>query len=122
MKYIENNNWEKTIGKDQIYLAQNNPLYCLPTIKVLVDNDLYFTASIYAWHLPDDHETYKTYFRSMSNVTSFNILHHSMYVLELIESVRMSRICYMLFLRKLQQNVDKKNQKNLRDLQVAFYW
>ena len=73
---------EGYIGNDQIYLTQKDPLYCLPTINVLVDNDLYFTVSIYAWHLPDDHEIYKKYFRSMSNalvsqllfeVTSFNI-------------------------------------------------
>ena len=82
MKYIENNNWEKTIEKDQIYLTQKDPLCCLPTIKVIVDNDLNFTVSVYPWHLPDDHEIYKKYFRSMSNVllsqllfdvTSFNI-------------------------------------------------
>ena len=82
MKYIENNSWKKTIGNDQIYLTQKDPLYCLPTINILVDNDLYFTVSIYAWHLPDDHEICKKYFRSMSNVlasqlpfevTSFNI-------------------------------------------------
>ena len=77
MKYIESNSWEKTIGNDQ-----KDPLYCLPIINVLLDNDLYFTVSIYAWHLPDDHEIYKKYFRSMSNVffsqllfevTSFNM-------------------------------------------------
>ena len=82
MKYIENNSWEKTIGNDQIYLTQKVPLYCLPTINVLVDNDLYFTVSIYTWHLPDDHEICKKYFRSMANVlvsqllfevTSFNV-------------------------------------------------
>ena len=81
-KYIENNSWKKAIGNDQIYLTQKDPLYCLPTINILVDNDLYFTVSIYAWHLPDDHEICKKYFRSMSNVlasqlpfevTSFNI-------------------------------------------------
>ena len=41
MKYIENNSWEKTIGNDQIYFTQKDPLYCFHTIKVLVDNDLY---------------------------------------------------------------------------------
>ena len=39
MKYVENNSWEKAIGNDQIYLTQKDPLYCLPTIYVLVDND-----------------------------------------------------------------------------------
>ena len=82
MKYIKNNSWEKTIGNDQICLTQKDPLYCPPTINILVDNDLYFIVSIYARHLPDDHEIYKEYFRSMSNVlvsqflfevTSFNI-------------------------------------------------
>ena len=78
MKYIESNSWEKTIGNDQ-----KDPLYCLPTINVLLDNDLHFTVSIYVWHLPDDHhQIYKKYFRSMSNVfvsqllfevTSFNV-------------------------------------------------
>ena len=82
MKYIENNSWEKAMGNDQLSLTQKDPIYSLPTINVLVDNDLYFTVSIYAWHLPDDHEIYKKYFRSMSNalvsqllfeVTSFSI-------------------------------------------------
>ena len=82
MKYIENNSWEKAMGNDQLSLTQKDPIYSLPTINVLVDNDLYFTVSIYAWHLPDDHEVYKKYFRSMSNalvsqllfeVTSFSI-------------------------------------------------
>ena len=68
LKYIENNNWEKTIGNDQIYLTQKDPLNFFPTINVLVDNDLYFTVSSHAWHLPNDHEIYKKYFRSMSNV------------------------------------------------------
>ena len=54
MKCIENNSWEKAIENDQIYLTQKHPLYCLPTINVLVDNDYYFTGSVYAWHLPDD--------------------------------------------------------------------
>ena len=74
MKYIGNNSWEKTIGNDQIYLTQKDPLYCLPTINVLVDNDLYFTGSIYVWHLPDDHEIYKKYFRLMSNVLVSQLL------------------------------------------------
>ena len=82
MKYIENDSWEKTIGNDQMYLTQKDPIYCLPTIKVIVDNDMYFTILIYRWHLPKYHDKYKKYFRSMSNVlvsqllfevTSFNI-------------------------------------------------
>ena len=59
MKYIENKNWRKTIGKDQIYVTQTDPLYCLPTTNVLVDNNLNITVSIYMWHLLDDHEIYK---------------------------------------------------------------
>ena len=48
MKYIKNNRWKKATGNDEIYLTQKDPLYCLPTINVLVDNDLYFKVSIYA--------------------------------------------------------------------------
>ena len=59
---------------DQIYLTQKDSLYCLPTINVLVDNDLYFPVSVYAWHLPGDHEIYKKYFRSMSNVLVSQLL------------------------------------------------
>ena len=51
-----------------------DPLYCHPTINVLVDNDLYFTGSIYVWHLPDDHKIYKKYFRLMSNVLVSQLL------------------------------------------------
>ena len=40
MKYVEKSNWVKTFGKNQIYLTQKDPIYYLPTIKVLVDNDL----------------------------------------------------------------------------------
>ena len=56
MKYIKNNRWKKATGNDEIYLTQKDPLYCLPTINVLVDNDLYFTVSIYECHFHDDHE------------------------------------------------------------------
>ena len=62
MKYIKNNRWKKATGNDEIYLTQKDPLYCPPTINVLVDNDLYFTVSIYAWHPHDDHEIYKKVF------------------------------------------------------------
>ena len=49
-------------------------------------------------------------------------LNHSIYVLELMKSVSVSHICYMLFLKKLQRNVDKQNRKYLRGLQTDFYW
>ena len=74
MKYTENNGWEKIIGNDQMYLTQKYSLHCFPTIKVLVDNDLCFTVSIHGWHLPDDHERYEKYFRSMSNILISQLL------------------------------------------------
>ena len=74
MKYTENNGWEKIVGNDQMYLTQKYSLHCFPTIKVLVDNDLCFTVSIYGWHLLDDHERHEKYFRSMSNISISQLL------------------------------------------------
>ena len=74
MKHIENDNWEKTIGKHEIYLTQIWLLHFHFSIKVLVDNDLYFTASIYAWHLSVDHEICIKCFRPIANVSVSQIL------------------------------------------------
>ena len=38
-------------------------------------------------------------------------LQRSIYVLELMELVIVSHICYMLFLKKLQQNLDNQDRK-----------
>ena len=46
----------------------------LPELEVVIDDSLGFTLKVYGFYLPDDHELYSQYFRSVSNTSVANLV------------------------------------------------
>jgi len=44
-------------------------LHMLPKYEILINNDLKFTIRYFTWSLPDDHELYISYERSLNKIT-----------------------------------------------------
>ena len=121
------NIWKIIAGKRLLGMIKFNserPII-LPSYNVLVDNDLYFTVSVYAWHLPDDHEICEKYFRSLWNV----------FVWQLLFEVATFNICpgidgisdsesYMLHVVPQEATAEfgQPGPKVFWGLQTVFYW
>ena len=48
--------------------------YLVPKFEVVVDETLSYTCAAYGWLLPDDHKLYKSYKRSVRNITISGLL------------------------------------------------
>ena len=48
--------------------------YIVPQFEIIVDETLSYTRAAYGWLLPDNHELYKTYRRSVGNITISGLL------------------------------------------------
>ena len=46
----------------------------LPYLTIIIDDGLGFTIEVFRWLLPEDHYVYKTYKRSMQNITVSNLI------------------------------------------------
>ena len=46
----------------------------LPELEVVIDDSLGFTLKVYGFYLPDDHELYSQYFRSVTNTSVANLV------------------------------------------------
>ena len=55
----------------------------LPKFKIVIDDNLGFTVSVFGWLLPEDHELYTANMRSVTNIT----------VSDLVKSVQRMMIC-----------------------------
>ena len=67
-------NWGININKDIVKLKKFISPYTLPYCDITIDVSLEFTIVILGWILPDIHSLYKTFFRSVRNVTLSELL------------------------------------------------
>ena len=66
--------WVTEIGTGQISFKKFKVPYIVPEFEVIIDDSLGFILYVYGWMLPEDHEIYTTYRRSMRNITVSNLL------------------------------------------------
>ena len=68
------NDWTIDVTDTTVSFKWFTSPYTIPNIHVIVDNSLQFNCAIYGWIIPDDHELYKTHFRSLRNITISQLL------------------------------------------------
>ena len=70
--------WRVTMSQDNIVFEKFLPPCIVPHTKIFVDESLEFTIIIFGWPLPDDHNLYKNYYRSVRNVTISDLIKNIM--------------------------------------------
>ena len=73
LKTLTDNNWSIEIKTDRIILSFSDSSFVSPRYTIQVDDSLGYTISVYGWLLPETHEIYKNYHRSIRNVNILNI-------------------------------------------------
>ena len=73
LKTLRDNNWSIEIKTDRIILSFSDSSFVSPRYTIQVDDSLGYTISVYGWLLPETHEIYKNYHRSIRNVNILNI-------------------------------------------------
>ena len=66
--------WVTEIGTGRISFKKFKVPYIVPEFEVIIDDSLGFMLYVYGWMLPEDHEMYATYRRSMRSITLSNLL------------------------------------------------
>ena len=61
-------NWEMTLLDDRVILRKTKVPYLLPEYEIVIDDNLGFTLSVFHWLLPENHELYKTHYRSVRHI------------------------------------------------------
>lgn len=62
------------ILEDRIEIKNYKDSLLLPELEVVIDDSLGFTLKVYGFYLPDDHELYSQYFRSVTNTSVANLV------------------------------------------------
>ena len=62
------------ILEDRIESKSYKESLLLPELEVVIDDSLGFTLKVYGFYLPDDHELYSQYFKSVTNTTVANLV------------------------------------------------
>ena len=62
------------IPEDRIEIKNYKQSLLLPELEVVIDGSLGFTLKVYGFYLPDDHELYSQYFRSVTNTSVANLV------------------------------------------------
>ena len=60
--------------ESQLRITKNDEKHSVPLYEIHVDDSLSFTIRTYGWSLPDDHQMYLTYRRSLQNVTLSSLI------------------------------------------------
>ncbi|XP_022803322.1 uncharacterized protein LOC111340701 [Stylophora pistillata] len=75
--------WSVQELNDRILLRKIKNTFLLPEVEIMIDDSLGYTISIFGWLIPEDHELYSRYLRSVSNIT----------VSDLVKDVESHSIC-----------------------------
>eukprot|EP00794_Sanderia_malayensis_P013195 gene13195-14544_t len=59
---------------DYLKISKKDQIHELPTIEIYVDDSLGFTIRVFGWLLPDNHEIYLRYKRTLQNITLSNLI------------------------------------------------
>ena len=62
------------ILEDRIEIKHYKESLLLPELEVIIDDSLGFALKVYGFYLPDDHELYLKYFRSVTNISVANLV------------------------------------------------
>ena len=68
------NGYTVNILEDRIEIRNYKESLLLPELEVVIDDSLGFTLKVYEFYLPDDHELYSKYFRSVTNTSVANLV------------------------------------------------
>ena len=68
------NGYTVNIVEDRIEIRNYKESLLLPELEVVIDDSLGFTLKVYGFYLPDDHELYSKYFRSVTNTSVANLV------------------------------------------------
>ena len=76
LKSLEN--WNIEIAEGEIVLRKQSESYKtnVPELTITIDDGLGFTIKVFNYLIKEDHQVYKSYCRSMKNVTVSNLLKH----------------------------------------------
>nr|XP_047126023.1 uncharacterized protein LOC124807751 [Hydra vulgaris] len=66
--------WELVISKDLVKVFKLDNIHLQPQYEVYIQPSLLFTIRSFAWNLPDKHEIYSNYNKSVKNITLSNII------------------------------------------------
>ena len=66
--------WQSEISSDTVKIFMFDKVHSCPQLEIYVDTTLSFTIRNYSWSLPDDHEIYKAYKRSVKNITLSSLI------------------------------------------------
>ena len=69
IRELKLNDWKLEFNDSQVTFKKFTTPYITPNFEVIVDESLEFTCLIFGWLLPDEHEIYKEYRRSVRNHT-----------------------------------------------------
>ena len=63
--------WQTTISEEYLILHKSSTYYNtnISEFTVTIDDGLGYTIKVYDWYIPENHEIYYTYRRSLKNVT-----------------------------------------------------
>ena len=76
LKSLEN--WNIEIAEGEIVLRKQSESYKsnVPELTITIDDGLGFTIEVFNYFIKEDHQVYKSYCRSMKNMTVSNLLKH----------------------------------------------
>lgn len=66
--------WSVQEQEDRILLRKMKNTFLLPEVEIMIDDSLGYTISIFGWLIPEDHELYSKYLRSVTNITVSDIV------------------------------------------------
>ena len=61
--------WTVEERHDRVVLQKRKECFQLQELQIIIDDSLGYTIAVYGWFLPEDHELYTSYLRSINNVT-----------------------------------------------------
>ena len=61
------------VSEDVVTLSEYLDLLMVPKCRIKLDDGLTYIIQIFGWLLPEDHELYKTFKRSVKNITITNL-------------------------------------------------
>ena len=74
-KKVNLKDWKLTETKeDRIIFEKKESPYSIPTFKIIIDDSLGFSISVFGWLLPETHYLYMDNYRSIRNITLSSLL------------------------------------------------
>ena len=83
LKYLENNKWKLKSSDNKIVFTKMQVAFTLPKNELIGDESLGFSVIVFGWVLPEEHEIYKMFLRSIRNIS----------IIELLDKIRKYELC-----------------------------